>query len=134
MNTERIQTALKEIEESLPAGKSQVRFDVYGGGVDESFIRGSRAGITRLGVRLIRAALQPEHRKSINGGAQIESDLDDIVHPESDVRFDWIELSDDLDHEPEIQLRTRRRLRKESLVGWLVVAIAVIIFLIWRLL
>jgi hypothetical protein len=87
MNNERIQKALREIEESLPDGKSQVRFDVYGGGVDESFIRGSRAGIVRLGIRLIRAALQPEQRKSINGRAQVESELDDIVHPESDVRF-----------------------------------------------
>jgi len=132
MNTERIQKALREIEGSLPAGKSQVRFDVYGGGVDESFIRGSRVGIARLGVRLIRAALQPEQRKSINGGAQIESDLDDIVHPESDVRFDWIEVSDNLEGKPEVRVRTERSFRKWSLIGWLFVAVAVVLFLIWR--
>src|SRR4029077_6310389 len=119
MSTERIEHALKEIEESLPSGQAQVRFDVYGGGVDESFIRGSRAGSARLGIRLIRAAFQPEQRKSMNGAAQIESALDDIVHPSSDVKFDWIELSDDLEREPEVQLRTRRTLRKASLIGWL---------------
>lgn len=133
MNTERIEKALQEIEESLPAGKSQVRFDVYGGGVDESFIRGSRVGIARLGVRLIRASLQPEQRKSINGGAQVESELDDILHPESDVRLDWIEISDNLDGKPEVRVRTERSLRKWSLVGWLVVVVSVVLFLIWRL-
>jgi hypothetical protein len=133
MSTERIEHALKEIEDCLPSGRAQVRFDVYGGGVDESFIRGSRAGIARLGIRLIRAAFQPEQRKSINGAAQIESALDDIVHPNSDVKFDWIELSEDFEHEPESQTRTRRTLRRESLIGWLIVALAVIAFLIWRL-
>jgi hypothetical protein len=134
MNTERIQNALREIEESLPAGKSQVRFDVYGGGVDESFIRGSRAGIARLGVRLIRASLQTEQRKSINGGAQVESQLDDIVHPESDVRFDWIEISENLDGKPEVRVRTERSFRKWSLIGWLVVVVATVLFLIWKFL
>jgi hypothetical protein len=86
-----------------------------------------------LGIRLIRAAFQPEQRKSINGAAQIESALDDIVHPNSDVKFDWIELSEDFEHEPESQTRTRRTLRRESLIGWLIVALAVIAFLIWRL-
>ena len=133
MNTERIEKALQEIEESLPAGKSQVRFDVYGGGVDESFIRGSRVGIARLGVRLLRASLQPEQRKSINGGAQVESELADILHPESDMRFDWIEISDNLDGKPEVRVRTERSFRKWSLVGWLVVFVSVVLFLIWRL-
>jgi hypothetical protein len=132
MNTEQIQNALRDMEESFPTGQAQVRFDFYGGGVDESFIRGTRAGIVRLGICLIRAALQPEQRKSINGRAQLECDLTTVIHPESDVKFDWIELSDDLDHEPEVQLRTRRRLRKESFIGWVVVAVAVIIYLIWR--
>jgi hypothetical protein len=133
MSTERIEHALKEIEDSLPAGRAQVRFDLYGGGFDESFIRGSRAAIARLGVRLIRAAFQPEQQKSINGAPQIESALDDIVHPSSDVKFDWIELSDDLDREPEIQVRTRRGLRRASLIGWIFIAFALIAFLVWRL-
>jgi hypothetical protein len=133
MSVDRIEHALKEIEQSLPSGPAQVRFDVYGGGVDESFIRGSRAGIARLGVRLIRAAFQPEQKKSLNGAPLIESSLDNIVHPSSDVRFDWIELSDDLEHEPEIQSSTRRALRRASLFGCIFIALAVIAFVIWKL-
>src|SRR5262249_8288788 len=66
MSIERIEHALKEIEQSLPSGPAQVRFDVCGGGVDERFIRGSRAGIARFRIRLIRVAFQPEQKKSIN--------------------------------------------------------------------
>jgi len=133
MDNERIEQALKEIENSLPMGQAQVRFDVYGGGVDESFIRGSRAGITRLGVRLIRAALQAAQQKSINGGDQIESNLDDIVHPESDVKFDWIELSDNLEGEPQVRQRTQRTLRIWGVVGLLFVFLAIITFVICHL-
>jgi hypothetical protein len=133
MNTERIQNALREIEESLPADKSQVRFDIYGGGPDESFIRGSRVGIARLGVRLIRAALQPEQRKSINGEAQIESDLDDIVHPDSDVKFDWIEVSDNLEGKPAVRVRTERPLSTWSIIGWLAIIVIFVLLMISRL-
>ncbi len=86
MNTPRIESALKEIEASLPDGEAKVRFDVYGGGVDESFIRGSRAGIARLGVRLIRAAIGEERRKSVNGEAEVSGALDDVIHSNSDER------------------------------------------------
>jgi hypothetical protein len=133
MNKHRIEAALKEIESSLPAGRAQVRFDVYGGGVDESFIRGSRAGIARLGVHLIHAALQEEKRKSINGGSQVESALEDIVHPSSDVKFDWIELSEDLASDPQVRLRTQRALRKWSLIGWVSIVVIDVVFLIWIL-
>lgn len=132
MSSERIEHALKEIEQNLPLGRAQVRFDVYGGGVDESFIRGSHAGIARLGIQLIRTAFVREQQKSVNGEARIEHALDDIVHPNSDVKFDWIEFSDDLEHEPEIQTNARRELRRTNLIGWLFVAMVVIAYLIWR--
>jgi hypothetical protein len=133
MNNDRIEAALREIEASLPTGKAQVRFDVYGGGADESFIRGSRVGIARFGVRLIRASLREEQRKSINGCSEVESALEDIVHPSSDVKFDWIEVSDDLEGDPQVRARTQRTLKKWSMIGWITVVLALLIFLLWRL-
>ena len=56
MNKDRIENALKEIEASLPAGKAQVRFDVYGGGVDESFSSDGRSSDLR--VRSCRYAVE----------------------------------------------------------------------------
>lgn len=132
MNRDRIKTALKEIEASVPPGKAEVRFDVYGGGVDESFIRGSRAGLARLGVRLIQAAVE-EEKKSINGVAQVADSLDDVVHPSSDVKFDWIEVVEDLEADAAFHVRSQRSLRRTTLVGALFVLVVVVIFLVWRL-
>ena len=72
MNILRIANALKEIEDELPDGSHQVRFDVWGGAVDESFIRGTRPGLVYMGTKLIHAALQegkgaPESRLPIAG-------------------------------------------------------------------
>ena len=135
MNTPRIETALKEIEASLPDSDAKVRFDVYGGGVDESFIRGSRAAIARLGVRLIRAAIGDERKKSINGAAEVSSALDDIIHPKSDVRFDWIEIDENLEVEPKVQIDSRRRLKKASRLGWILVAAVALVgsLIIWKI-
>ena len=133
MDSERIHKALNEIEDALPPAQAQVRFDVYGGGVDESFIRGTRAGLAQLGVRLIRAALKPEQSKSINGGSEVERPLDDLIHPDSDVKFDWIELSDDLEREPPVRAQTERALKRTSLIGCLFVVLVVLASLIWCL-
>lgn len=126
MNTPRIESALKEIEASLPDCQAQVRFDVYGGGIDESFIRGSRAGIARLGVRLIRAAIGEEKKKSLNGAAEVSGALDDVIHPDSDERFDWIEIDEDLASDPKVQIDSRRRRKKESWIGWFAVPVVVL--------
>jgi len=84
---------------------------MLGGGVDESFIRGTRLGLVCLGTRIIRAALQETNETSVNEGFILEDDLDATIHPESMIRFDWVELSDDLNAEPRVCqfIRTRRR-------------------------
>ena len=95
-----------------------MRFDVYGGGIDESFIRGSRVGIAQLGVRLIRTAIGEERKKSPNGLAEVGDALDDVTHADSDVKFDWIEIDDNLGLDPKVQIDSRRRLKRESCIGW----------------
>lgn len=133
MHVTKIENALKEIEGDVPDGRHQVRFDVWGGSVDESFIRGPRLGLISMGVQLIRAALQEEKGKSINAGPILEDDLNDLIHPESTVNFDWIELSDELDAEPKVNRVTRNRLSKEKIFGWTFVLLVGTAFLIWML-
>jgi hypothetical protein len=133
MNSDRIKTALKDIEAGVPPGKAEVRFDVYGGGVDESFIRGSRAGLARLGIRLIQAALAEEKKKSMNGAALVAESLDDVVHPSSDMKFDWIEVVDDLEADAAVRVRSQQSQHRTILVGVLFVMVAVVVFIAWKL-
>lgn len=127
--TPRIKAALDEIEANRPAGEAKVRFDVYGGGVDESFIRGTRAGLVTAGIRLIRAGLDEEKARSPNGGAATSESLDDIIHEDSDIRFDWIEINDQLAGEPRIVAQSRAAVKKEGgKIGlWITVAVVVVI-------
>jgi len=101
--------------------------------VDESFIRGSRSGIARLGVRLIRAAIGEEMRKSINGAAEVAGALDDVIHPNSDVKFDWIELADNLESDSPVRVTAKQSLRRACLIGCLLIAALVVVFILWRL-
>lgn len=135
--TPRIKAALEEIEASRPAGEAKVRFDIYGGGVDESFIRGTRAGLVEAGVFLIRAGLEREEKKSPNGGTATSVSLDGVTHEDSDIRFDWIEISDQLAGEPHIVSQSRAALKKEERkIGlWITVAVglAIATWLVLRL-
>jgi hypothetical protein len=133
MNAPRIKAALKEIEASLPEGNAKVRFDVYGGGVDESFIRGSRPGIAKLGLRLLQAAVGEEIKKSINGAPEVAGPLDEVMHPDSDVKFDWIEVADDLETEPPVRVVTKRFLRRATLFGCVLIVVLLVVFLLWKL-
>jgi hypothetical protein len=133
MDTPRIKAALKEIEAGLPEGTAKVRFDVYGGGVDESFIRGSRAGIARLGLRLLQAAVGEEIKKSINGAPEIAGPLDEVMHPDSDVKFDWVEVAEDLDSDPQVRIATRQSLRKTAAFGLLFILVVLAVLLLWKL-
>lgn len=128
MNPSRIESALKEIESNFAGGDAKVRFDVYGGGVDESFVRGSRAGIARLGIRFIRAAIAEECGKSINGGDVVSRTLDDVIHPSSDVKLDWIEIMDDLEDIPEVQVKARESLNRVRWIGCMSVVVAMLTF------
>jgi len=136
--TSRIKAALEEIEANRPGGDAKVRFDVYGGGIDESFIRGTRAGLFTVGLRLIRAGLEEEteeKKMSPNGATATTESLDDVVHEESDIRFDWIEISDQLEGDPPILVQSRAAFKKEDRkIGLWVTVIIVLAYTAWLIL
>ena len=127
-----VKSALEEIEANKPTGEAKIRVDIYGGGMDEGFIRGTRAGLVTAGLRLIRAGLGEANGRSPNYGIQAEENFDDILHSDSDVGIDWIEVSQELGGEPRIRQQTRKALKKEGrrigLLG-ILLAMAIIVFL-----
>ena len=109
-----IKSAIEQIEASKPSGAAKIRVDIYGGGIDEGFIRGTRAGLITAGLRLIRAGFGDSNTKSPNNGIQADENFDDIIHEDSDVVIDWIEVSEDLAGEPQIRSRTSKAMIRDG--------------------
>lgn len=84
-----LQRLVSALDERVPRDGSWVRFSQHGGGPDESKITGNRQGYQRLGIEFIKATLTEPSAESI------DVDLNYLVDGESDILFDWFELSDD---------------------------------------
>jgi hypothetical protein len=90
MNEARIKELVEELDRIVPKEGASVSFRQYGGGPDESKIVGSRTGLLRAGVSLLRAGVAPPGEKKEIGDL---SDLGAITHSESEYRFDYFEES-----------------------------------------
>ena len=55
----RIRNLVLELDSLIPTENAAIRIDVYGGGIDESYLRGTRQGLQRLGTQLLKAAHAP---------------------------------------------------------------------------
>lgn len=100
MNKPKIDEALTAIESFISAESACVRFEAPTQSVDDHFIRGTRAGLILLGIKLIRAGITVEDRRTVFGGIATDEDPKAITHKSSPIVFEWIEISDDLNAEP----------------------------------
>lgn len=89
MNEARIKELVDELDSAIPKEGAQVSFRQYGGGPDESMIAGTRLGLLRVGVEMLRAGVkEPPAEKGVR---DLSAGLRDLTHSESEYRFDYFE-------------------------------------------
>jgi len=88
MDESRIKELVEELDRTIPKEGAVVSFRQYGGGPDESKIVGSRIGLLRAGVELLRAGVGPAGEKKETKGLTA---LRAITHAESEFQFDYFE-------------------------------------------
>ncbi|HVU16590.1 MAG TPA: hypothetical protein VHD32_06680 [Candidatus Didemnitutus sp.] len=87
MDDARIKELVEELDRAIPKDGASISFRQYGGGPDESKIVGSRTGLLRAGIELLRVGTGSVGEK---GGANL-ADLRALTHSESDYQFDFFE-------------------------------------------
>ncbi|MEZ5415564.1 MAG: hypothetical protein R3F03_14760 [Opitutaceae bacterium] len=88
MDESRIKELVDELDREVPKDGAIISFQQYGGGPDESRIVGSRVGLLRAGVELLRAGVGTAGEGKEEGGLTA---LRAITHAESDFQFDYFE-------------------------------------------
>jgi hypothetical protein len=108
MDDSRIKELVDELDRAVPKEGAVISFRQYGGGPDESKIVGSRVGLLRAGVELLRAGVGPagEEERGLTA-------LRAITHAESEIQFDYFEEMS----LPEDRLRDTKNSHIPALVG-----------------
>lgn len=88
MDDERIKELVEELSRIVPKEGATISFRQYGGGPDESMIAGSRVGLLRAGIELLRAGVGPAGERPQERSL---TPLHEITHAESEYRFDYFE-------------------------------------------
>lgn len=120
MDEARIKELVEELHHIVPKEGAAISFRQYGGGPDESMIAGSRVGLLRAGVELLRAGIGPTGEHSQERSL---TPLHEITHSESEYRFDYFKetpLPEDLTQE-EKNARVAKRIGIGLLVAGVVV-------------
>lgn len=90
MNLPRIQTVVDELDRDVPKEDARVLLEQYGGSPDESRIIATRSGLLRLGVEFLKAGVAENPQTA---------GLSALLHAESDIGFDSIEVRERLKDE-----------------------------------
>ncbi len=88
MDETRLKALVSELNQIVPEEGAMVSFRQYGGGPDESMIVGTRAGLLRAGVELLRAGIAPTGEQPDQRDLKA---LRTITHAESEYYFDHFE-------------------------------------------
>ena len=88
MDERRIKELVDELDRAIPKEGAAISFRQYGGGPDESKIVGSRVGLMRAGVELLRAGNGPAGEKK---AVRDLTGLRAVTHVESEYSFDYFE-------------------------------------------
>jgi len=101
MDDIKVKKCIAEID--LGAGKENARVLLtrYGGGTDEMMIVATKNGFIRFGLLIMKAAFADEYQEK----KEIASRIDDLISPESDCCFDWIELRENIE-EPQSEINS----------------------------
>ncbi|MCP4111810.1 MAG: hypothetical protein GY749_40840 [Desulfobacteraceae bacterium] len=126
-NSQKIQDAIGIIESEVQDTIGKVRFDVYGGALDESIIRANSAGLIRMGIIFLKVGFASD--KIVNSENSYDLAIRDLTHEDSEIKFRWIDRAEDVD-QPSSIVQDTRQLRKRITWGdkiffWISVLIAV---------
>jgi len=130
---ERIEAALADLESALPPREGKVRIDLYGGGWDESYLRGDEIGLLRMGLGIAKAAIAPYKDRDAWNGDAVSADITDVFHDSSTVRLDWVERTDDLTSASHLDEFTEPRLRWERLWNWFWNGLAIVVVVVFAI-
>jgi hypothetical protein len=123
-----IEKLMALIETHLSEEGGQVRFEVYGGGLDESLIRANQLGFLKMGLLFLKAAFASQKDGQHD---QLDINISPLIHPNSEIHFDWLERSEHINQASiftQGRIESAKNVKKhEQMVIWG----AVIIGLIW---
>lgn len=85
-NETRIKELLGELDKLVPKEGSYIDIYQYGGGPDESGIRGNKVGYLRLGIAIAKGAFAGPMAED---PTLIDIDLENELGPETDFHFDY---------------------------------------------
>lgn len=95
MDNSRISALIAELDGLVPREGATVKLVQYGGGPDESQFVANRLGYLRFGIEFLRSGLAaPAASAGETPAAAV--DLEYLIHPDSDISFDWFERLEDL--------------------------------------
>lgn len=119
MDEARIKELADELDRIVPKEGAVVSFRQYGGGPDESMIAGSRVGLLRAGVELLRAGIGPAGERPQERSL---TPLHQITHSESEYRFDYFEEKS----LPEDRAQDAKNARTAKLIGIVLLCIVLL--------
>ena len=96
---QQIEDLIERLDARVPKDEAKVEMNLYGGGPDESQIRGTQSGYLRLGIELMRAAFAPKRNPKTSD--TIDVDLDYLISDDSEVSFDFFERVDNFPIPPQ---------------------------------
>lgn len=97
-NIKQLNDLIAQLQSLETNDDSKVRFDFYGGGPSECYIRGNEGGLLKTGIEFLKAAVT-EHEDVVANDAPRKLkgvSLENLQHEDSDLQFSWIDRSDDL--------------------------------------
>lgn len=121
MDNTRIKRLVEELDSLVPKEGAVIAFRQYGEGPNDSMIAGSRVGLLRAGVELLRAGIDVAEESS----QEVKlTRLQEITHAQSEYRFDFFhEMA--LPEDPAERER-QARVATRILIGLLILVVAVI--------
>jgi hypothetical protein len=125
MENKKISDFADELESTIQPSNIFIKIIQHGGGPDESHIRANRAGYLHLASLFLRAAIAPHRADTIHDSIDIDSNQ--FIDEDSNVNFQWLERSENIEKPQEYK---RRFLDTLFSIGCCAIAILLFVILI----
>lgn len=93
METNELSSIVNRLDQDISRENARITIQKYGGDLTEAFVVGTPNGYLRLGVEFLKAGLAPYASPE---RADIDVDVEYLIHDDSDVQFDYFERREDL--------------------------------------
>lgn len=132
-NIERLNNLITQLQSLETNDDGKIRFDFYGGGSSECYIRGNESGLLKTGIEFLKAAIAEYENVSANDVPQRLKDvsLDALQHEDSDIQFSWINRTNDLTGDSLSSITAKSMKKKDRYFSAIAILLGLVIFFLY---